>query len=199
MMRARGFTLLEVVVAVALFALAMALAYGGLDSVVRARAQLDAEAQRLGQLQAAVGLLERDVRSAVIRPVRDETGRLQPPLLLQDGTLELSRGGYAQGLTAVRAELQRVRWQLDQDRLLRLAFPALDRAGAAAAAEAPQALLEEVQQWRIEALGQDARWTPRWPLPGHDALRLPRALRLQFESPAHGRIERILELPEGAP
>ena len=38
---ARGFSLLEVLVALALFAIAMGLAYGGLDAVVRARAQHD--------------------------------------------------------------------------------------------------------------------------------------------------------------
>lgn len=191
----RGFTLVEVVVAVALFALAMGLAYGGLDAVVRARAQLDQQAQQLGQLQFAVGLLETDLRSLLARPVRDELGREQPPLRVAGGELALTRAGYGNGLAQPRSELQRVEWFRDAESLHRRALLSLDRAPRADRDDAP-AVLEGVERFEIELLAENGRWLRQWPAPGQPAARLPRAVRLQLTVPQYGDIERIFELPE---
>ncbi len=191
----RGFTLVEVVVAVALFALAMGLAYGGLDAVVRARAQLDDQAQRLGQLQFAMGLLETDLRSLLARPARDELGREQPPLRVSGGELALTRAGYGNGLAQPRSELQRVEWFRDGEGLHRRALLSLDRPPRAAGNEGP-ALLEGVEEFEIELLAENGRWLRQWPAPGQPAGRLPRAVRLRLNVPQYGDIERIFELPE---
>jgi len=76
-----GFTLLEVVVAVALFAVVSTLAYGGLAAVLRSREQLSEASAQLAQLQLAMQMFERDVRSAVLRPVRDGYGEVLPALM----------------------------------------------------------------------------------------------------------------------
>ena len=109
---ARGFTLLEVLVAVALFAVAAALAFGGLDALTRARSRLDAGNERLGRLQFAVGLLERDLRSAAARGVRDGYGAPLPALLGTRERVELTRHGHANALARPRAELERVGYRL---------------------------------------------------------------------------------------
>jgi general secretion pathway protein J len=191
---ARGFSLLEVLVAVALFALAMGLAYGGLDAVVRGRAQLQQEAQRLASLQLAVGQLERDVRAALPRSVRTADLRREPALLVERDALTLTRAGYANGLAQARAELERVRWGADRDALVRWRFVSLDRGGSERPVEALR--LTGVSAWRVEALQADGRWVDRWPPPGQDAAAWPRALRLGFDLHGVGRIERLLELSE---
>ncbi|GIX34449.1 MAG: hypothetical protein KatS3mg126_0228 [Lysobacteraceae bacterium] len=197
MRRARGFGLLEVLVAVALFALAMGLAYGGLDAVVRARAQMQEEALRLAALQRVVGLLERDLRAAVARPVRDgELGRL-PALLLDRSGLELSRAGLAVPLAQARAGIERVRWAVEDGALVRRVHAVLDRVGGEQGEE--QARLDGVGSLRIEALAADGRWQERWPLPGARPEALPRAVRVRFALDGLGEIERLLELAAEEP
>lgn len=193
---ARGFSLLEVLVAVALFALAMGLAYGGLDAVVRGRAQLAESAGQLAALQRAVGLLERDLRAALPRTARVGDLRRQPAMLIDANGIELTRAGHANRLAQSRAELERVRWGMDSQTLTRWRYAALDRPGS----EQPRvdATLDTVSRWRIEALREDGRWVSRWPEPGQPEDALPRALRLRFSVEGIGEIERLLELVEAA-
>jgi len=195
-MRPRGFTLLELVVAVALFATAMVLAYGGLNALLRTRSLLDGEAERLRRLQLAVGLLERDVRAVIARPVRDGYGVVLPALRVERQGLELTRAGYGNALATPRAELERVAWRVDEGKLQRLRFAVLDRLSSTQPQRSD--LLEGVSDLRVEALHEDGRWLPEWGPPRVPTDALPRAVRIRFEVEGLGRIERWLELPDGA-
>ena len=97
MRTARGFTLLELVVALAVFAVLATLAYGSLARLLYAREQLASRAEALGRLQLAYSLLERDCQALVARPVRDELGDPEPPLRrAPDGSLETHPGRLEQ-------------------------------------------------------------------------------------------------------
>jgi general secretion pathway protein J len=67
-----GFTLLEMLVALAIFALLSVMSYGGLRSVMEQQAATELEAEQLGQLQKIYLLMQRDFEQAVPRAVRDE-------------------------------------------------------------------------------------------------------------------------------
>ncbi|MFP4682439.1 MAG: type II secretion system protein J, partial [Ectothiorhodospira sp.] len=99
--RHRGFTLLELVVTLALFALVSLMAYGGLRSVLETRQLTDAAAHRLARLQMTVTLLGRDLEQLARRPVRDAYGDPVPPLrhgaLREPPRLELIRAGAPGG------------------------------------------------------------------------------------------------------
>jgi general secretion pathway protein J len=183
-------------VAVALFGLAMALAYGGLDALLRAQRQLAAESARLAQLQFAIGLLERDVRSAVMRPVRDAYGAPKAALRLTRHAFELTRGGYGNGLAARRAELERAAWSFDNQQLRRLSWPVLDAVPGTQPRVQP--LLEGVLDFSVEALASDQRWHAEWPPLRATAEAMPLALRLRLRTETFGEIERLLELPDAS-
>ncbi len=198
MRRTAGFTLLELLVAVAIFGLASALAYGGLRGVVRAREQLQQQSTQLQRLQFAVGLIERDLRAAVERPVRDGYSALQPALQLRGDRIELSRIGRANALAMPRAEIERVVYQLDGNELQRLRFDVLDRAGSSV--PDVQLLLDAVAGFELRALDAAARPVAEWPPRGpgqHPPL--PRAVEvvIRFDG-ALGEVRRLLELPDGA-
>lgn len=82
-----GFTLLELLVAMGIFAVIGAMALGGLNAVVDqttiAREQMD----RLNRLQRAVRLMSSDFNSLAPRFVRDELGTAREGPLLADGRL----------------------------------------------------------------------------------------------------------------
>src|SRR3546814_17201668 len=106
-----GFSLLEVLVALAIFAVVAALAWGGLDTLARARHTLDAERERLGELQLTIAQLERDLRQAVARPVRDGVGAELPALLGQDSAIEVTRLAPGGGWQTPLPALERVGWR----------------------------------------------------------------------------------------
>lgn len=189
-----GFTLVEMLVAVALFALASALAFGGLGALTRARSQLDAENERLGRLQFAIGLIERDVRGVAARAVRDGYGAPQAPLVGTRDRLELSRHGLSNALALPRATIERVGYRLDGDTLRRQRYAVLDRTAAARPAE--DELLDRVQALEITYLAEDGRELAQWPPPRAQSDAPPRAVAIVLTLPDYGELRRVLELPE---
>ncbi len=194
--RARGFTLVEVLVAVAIFALAAGLAVGGMNAITRARTQLDGDLARLADLQFAVGLIERDLRGIAMRPVRTGYGPAMPALSGGLDALELSRYGAVGALAQSQSDIARIGYQLDGKRLLRLHYPVLDRGPSSLPTIDP--LLDRVERLEWRYIG--ARGAPtlaQWPPPrGGDAL--PRAIELRLQLSDYGEIRRVFELPLGS-
>ena len=193
-MRQRGFTLLEVLVAVAVFAVASALAYGGLRGIVAAQAQGNEAKAQLGRLQFAVGLIERDIASAARRGVRDAYGVPRPALEGEVQRIELTRYGHANALALPRAELERVAYLRREDRLLRLRWPSLDSAPGTRPVE--DELLEGVDGFELVYLDAQGREHRQWPPPRGVTQTLPRAIRVTLDVQGFGEIRRVLELPQ---
>jgi general secretion pathway protein J len=63
--KARGFTLLEMLVAMAVFAIMSVVAYGGLRAVLSADQVTQEHARRLADLQVTLSVLERDLAQIV--------------------------------------------------------------------------------------------------------------------------------------
>ena len=70
----QGFTLLELLVALAVFAVLSTMAYGGLRSVLQTQRQTEEAAIKLHKIQQAIFYLEKDLLQVVARPIRDEFG-----------------------------------------------------------------------------------------------------------------------------
>jgi len=196
----RGFTLIEVLVSVAIFGLAAALAYGGLSGLARTRGELQQASERLQALQFAVGLIERDLRAAVDRPVRAAyEPKDVPALLARGGRLELSRIGRGNELAAVRADIERVGYQLDGSSLQRLSYQVLDRTPSTTPEVLP--LLDGVESLQFRVFDSSGRELAEWPRPLEElAPALPRAVEVRLRlADGGGEIRRLLELPELQP
>jgi general secretion pathway protein J len=196
-----GFTLLELLVALAVFAVIGIAAYSGLKSVLTTRASVEAETQRLNRLQMALYFIERDVEQIVARPVRDEFGQTRPALQGADSDnplLIFTRDGWDNPLQRPRAGLQRVSYRLDGNVLLRGYWQTLDRAGDNTLNETP--LLENVEAVHLRFLDQANRWQRQWPRADQtDAASagLPRALEISLQLAGWGEIIRLLPLVDG--
>src|SRR5210317_447529 len=127
----KGFTLIEILVALAISSLLAVMAYGGLNTILDAREQTDFSAERLQQIQKAFLWLKRDSEQTIERTIRDEYGDYQRAFIAAEHgryRLELTRGGYRNPAQLPRSSLQRVAYSLEDNNLQRLTWPYLDRA-----------------------------------------------------------------------
>ena len=125
-----GFTLIEVLLAMAITAFIAMLSYSALSASIASSEVHGRKAQQLADVQLALSFLERDIRHAVGRGIRDEYGDQQPALsggALEDFVLQLTRRGWDNPSGARRGELQRVRYQLEGESLWRESWLVLDR------------------------------------------------------------------------
>ncbi|MBW3566919.1 MAG: type II secretion system minor pseudopilin GspJ, partial [Proteobacteria bacterium] len=120
----RGFTLIELLVASAIFAVVATLSYGGYIAILKQYDGTRTVQQRLQEIRRAVTLLERDLLQVADRPIREAfQGEMQPALrggVDQMLPLELTRGGWRNPAGLRRSNLQRVAWQLSENKLQRL-------------------------------------------------------------------------------
>ncbi len=194
----RAFTLLELLVAVAIFGVMAALAYGGLRGVLAARAETGAAAERLGDLQLAVSLMTRDLQQAAPRPIRGAYGETAGAVLGTPRTVELTRAGHANPTRARRATLQRVRWGVADGMLTRWSWPVLDRTPGTLPSE--RRLLDGVGSLglRYHFRGD---WHDNWPPRRFEGLpddAMPAAVEFTAELADWGTVSRVALLPEGA-
>lgn len=132
-MSQRGFTLLEMVVAIAIFGVIAAISYSALNNFLDARAHIKQRTERLQALQNTFVLLQQDLRFAVARPVRDNFGDAEPAFAGTTGDALV--GGERLRLTTLRPapvdmdtqQAARVAWRLDDKELSRVTWPVLDR------------------------------------------------------------------------
>lgn len=132
----KGFTLVEMLIAIAIFAVLSIMAYGGLNTILTTQAVLKSEMQRLREVQRTFLYLGQDLRQVVERHVRDPLAPTsQLNALITDNLyaikpfkLELTRTGYPNPLVLQRSHLQRVAYYLKDDNLYRYTWPVLDRA-----------------------------------------------------------------------
>lgn len=205
-MKRRGFSLVELLVAVAVFAALAATAWGALSRLALTRAAVEEAQQRLADVARSVSTLERELRHLVARPVRDGSGALLPALAGRGDALEFTTIGVAQPGLENGSRLQRVAWQGHDGALWRQHWEVLDRVPGST----PQRVrrLDDAGVLRVRYLGCDGQWRQDWPPPralacagpaAEEASSLPRAVELRLAPDGLGELRRLVELPAAWP
>ena len=148
-----GFTLVEVLIAMAITAFVSVLSYQTLSTALVGIESARAESERLHEITRAFTVLSRDIRQLTNRPVRDEFGQVASAVSggeLARDPLRLTRSGWHNSTGAPRSTLQRVAYRLEEDRLLRLSYPVLDRTTAIEPTET--VLIEGVELFELRFL-----------------------------------------------
>lgn len=125
----QGFTLLEILIALAIFAIMSMMAYAGLAAVLDARASTVPRAEQLAQLQATFYLLNEDLSQIIKRPIRDEFGTTEPAFSVGRGNeiLVFTRTVPAWSNNAGANSLLRVSYSVEKEALYRRVWSLPDR------------------------------------------------------------------------
>jgi general secretion pathway protein J len=157
----RGFTLLELVVAIAVFAVFAALAYGGLRHVLNAKTTVIEHQDAIAVLEDTFVLLESDLGNAVARGARDAFGAPIPALSSPPDrtSIEFTRFVDDTYATQPTTRLKRITYELQGDKLVRLTWPVLDRVQASVPSR--RILIDDLAA--VSFRFNDDEWVDYWP------------------------------------
>lgn len=190
--RASGFTLVELLVALAVFATMAALAYGGLNSIARTRGELGRQEDRFRDLTRAVAMLNRDLGESVARPVRGTSGQELPAMIGTSTQIEFTRVGFANPQAEQRSNLERVTYELDANTIKRGRYAVLDRVQDTAPTISDSKVA--VDSIRLRYLN-GAQWLDTWPPQQDNAMVvLPSAVQWTIQSRDYGELQGVVQL-----
>jgi len=206
--RPRGFTLLELLVALFIAALMFAMGYGAIQQGLNSHETLKAQQAHLLELQTAVRLLEQDFAQLAPRPVRQAVGSEPAQPALQGGLpgtqpiVALTRDGWANPAGLQRPGLQRVAYFLENGTLRREYWNVLDPTLASTTAR--RELLKHVKTFSIRYLDVNRQWQEQWP-PATSTVMIgsslelmlrerPLAVEITLDTEDWGKIVRIIEI-----
>lgn len=194
-----GFTLLELLIALAIFSLVSILSFSGLNTVLDSKEKVDQELDRLAEIQRSFFNLSRDIEQIVNRPVRDELGTVHASLTggqnIDSTIIEFTRTGWRNPAEQPRSYLQRVAYGLEDKQLIRLHWFHVDHLQSDEPAR--RVLLDKVSNIEIKYLKED-EWHETWPPLNIDAnfatSELPLAVEITLELEDWGPITRLFKV-----
>jgi len=197
----RGFTLLELLVALSIFSILSVMAYGGLQTVISTKQATQKSADRIAEIQLVMMRMSNDLRQALPRKIRSEYGDFLYAMQSSKNsneTMSWTRAGYRNPARLKRSNVQRVAYKLKDQKLIRLTWPVLDRAQDTKIMETEVLLNVESIKWRF--LNNEKEWVIRWPEEAEKAelYPLPKAVEFTFELKDWGKIRRLILLANNA-
>ena len=196
----RGFTLLEVLIAVAIFVIVGALAMGGYNELIKQSDIVERNNVRSRQVQSGMQRIAQDFATLEPRPIREPLGESFQPAFRADARTEqlaeFTHSSWSNPAGLPRSTLQRVMYRVEDNKLRRDYWYVLDRTMAGEPASA--VLIDKVERASLRFLDSNRRWHEQWPPLGYsapDVLRLrPVAIEVTLELEDWGEIKRLIEV-----
>jgi general secretion pathway protein J len=209
-MRNRGFTMVEVMIAIFVSAIMFAIGYSAINQALRDRDGINVAQARVTEIQRGMRVVAQDFAQVIARAARDTsgTGQLMPALMAtaRDNTLlTFTRGGWSNPAGLPRPAEQRVRYRFIDGALVREHWQAVDPALNIEPLQ--RILITRVKSVEVRFLDPVTRnWRNDWPAntpsgpvnPAQtDILLLTRPLAIEFTLVLDdwGRVQRVFEIP----
>jgi general secretion pathway protein J len=204
--RARGFTLIEMLVALLILGVMSALGYNTYRAARISAERAEESMQRTREIEFGMRMLVQDFAEMVPRPVRDPLGQARLPALRAGANatslVDLTRAGWSNTAGVQRSTLQRVSYQLVDDVFKRSYVTVLD----ATLANQPvvQDVFKDVKSVQLHYLDGNQTWSDIWPeatvsggTPGTTDAALvsrPVAVEIIIEFKDWGHVRRLVEV-----
>ncbi|MEP3890811.1 MAG: type II secretion system minor pseudopilin GspJ [Hellea sp.] len=148
-----GFTLVEVLISLFIFALITAGTMTAMTQSLQGKDRLAASMEELNQLNAARAIMRADFSALTLRTSRDELGGINPYVLTTDGEALLSftrRGKQNPSGLEKRGDLERVEYHFEDGALIRRSYAHENPAQAALSFD--RVLLDDLQDTKLYAV-----------------------------------------------
>lgn len=193
----KGFTLVELLVALAIFAVMAVAAYRGLSVMLDARERIEQENQKWRGMALFFARLENDLGAVLERPVRGTSDLLLPafsgrPVAVapDEAQLAFTRIGYG-GQAGALAAPQRIGYRLRGEAVELLTWEVLDQAPRSS--PVASAALDGVTQFDLRYLDRNGGWQQQWPPAGQDG-GLPSAVEVRVKLRGGEEARRVFAL-----
>lgn len=197
----RGFTLIEVLVAVAVAAILAVMGFGAMKQALESRERINEHAARLRSLQFTMRSLVQDLSQVAARPVREPIGGEFQPAVKGGTEFAFTRGGWSNPVGGARSNLQRVRYVLRDGVLYREYWLVLD-----AVIDSPvitRQLVDKVLNFKVRYMNVGRELQDSWPpapqsggaLSMRELGQRPMAIEITLELKDFGVLRRIIEVP----
>lgn len=204
-MRQRGFTLVEVLVAMAIFAVLAAGVYQVLSSMVDTQVRITEHASKLRTMQVSMRILAQDLEQVAMRDIRLPNEDREPAFAhdLNGYDLLFTTRSLTNPLLERRSNLQRVAYVLENSENAngektwwRYVWPVLDRRDSPQPIK--QKMLTGIDEWHFEFLDSEGDWQRDWPDDKNDDKKrirdLPVAIKVTIIASDKASYERQFQL-----
>lgn len=192
---ARGFTLVEMMLAIVIFSLLSISALMIFKGVLRNSEITQRKSTQMVQLQRTLTVIERDFTHALTRTPAGLAGQPGIPEFVARGAAEgvgdyrvmmIRNYWHNPGARLPRSTLERVEYRFQKGVLERLSFPTLN---SPASAVRSVTLLSDVLQFQLRFYYQ-GEWLTAW----HASTWLPQTIEITVETRSFGVVRRIVQL-----
>ncbi len=196
----KGFSLIEVLIAVAITAMIAVSAFAIMNQALNTQKSGEVTDQRLAQIQRAMNRISIDFQQVAKRNVRDAYGDFKPAVMgdkSADATfISLTRQGKRNPANLPRTELERITYKLEDKVLIREQWAVLDIATEDQILQRP--LLEKVIRFEVEFYSQE-QWVEQWPETDmlsdkNQEMPFPKAVKMTLELEDYGELIQIYPL-----
>lgn len=191
MRNSKGFTLLEILIALFIFTILSMILVGALHTVINADSVTAKNAERLRQLQMALLIMSRDIEQTVNRPVLIASGEEEAAFIGSPRSFNFTHTGLAVPTIArvKRSALQRTQYSYHSGSLWRKTWLALD--------QAPQSqprvrnLYTGITEASFQYLDKDGLFQNNWPPEEGQENALPRAVLIHLTMTQWGKMDQL--------
>lgn len=201
-LKQHGFTLIEILVALFIFAIMATIASVALRRIYLNKQILDEHIQKMDQLQLAVAMLRLDISQMLDRPVRDSQGQLGTAVTGSSTTITFTRTGNINPLGYFNiSHLQRISYTGNKQ-LARSTWNTLDLAPSSK--EMQRILLPSISNWKIQYFDDKMQSHNKWPTENQsdssDPTKknpMPAAVEVQFTDKSLGPVDIFIPIFAG--
>lgn len=202
-----GFTLLEIMVALFIFAIVTTISLIGMKNVIETQQIIETHVANMNEMQLAMIIMQRDFSQVIDRTITDQNNQQQHSLMGNNNYIEFTRSGYINPMASSdRSEMQRVAYFVKNNQLIRMSWAELDRTQNTPAIQ--KVLIDNVYNLHFTYLDYQGVFHDQWPLSSsvvpstqnsqvsqQQLPTLPRAVDVLFSFTKSGQLERFFVIP----